>query len=389
MKNKKAIVVYIIIALVIIVPIVWQKTSTFLAGMKTAKLMSMPKRVSTVDVVENEINYKDEYVGRIIAEKEMKVVSRINGWLQKKYFTEGEYVKEGQVLCLIEPDEYILAVKNAQADYNRAKAVCDNAGIELKRAQELVKGDYVSRSYYDNAFAQYSTSKAAVDAAKAVLDKAKLNLSYTKIKAPYSGRIGNLIIPEGNYVTAQTGELASLVTIDPIFASFTVKSEDIAKFRNNETKSNIISNIPDVTVQLKLNDGTIYDEPGKLDFVDNKIDQDLGTIKYRATFENKKQQLVPNDFVRVIIKANFKSKVVLVPQEVVLENVSSKYVWMIDENNCAKQQNIKVNGQHEKQWIVTEGLEPGQRVISTNLQTMYQGAKVQVVQQEETQNENK
>lgn len=370
-KNK---LFWIILAVIIITPIVWNKTTTFINGLNTARMMSMPVKVETKTIEQQNIHTQFDYVGRIEPKNEVKIVSRVNGYLQKRYYKEGDFVKKGQPLLLIEQDEYILAVKNAEADLKRIQASYNNSLVELNRAKELIKGDYVSRSYYDEAYSKYAADKASVDAAKAILAKAKLNLSYTNILAPFDGKIGELFITEGNYVTAQTGELANLVSIDPIYASFTVKRDDLRILNGNSATSSIGADI-----SLKLTDGTIYDESGKVDFIDNTINKDLGTIMLRATFNNKNKKLIPNDFVRVILTSKEKQAVTLVPQDAVFENVNSKYVWMIDENNCAKQKDIKVNGQYGKSWIVSEGLNPGDIIIASNLQSIRSGSKVQVV----------
>ena len=246
----------------------------------------------------------------------------------------------------------------------------------MNRAKELVKGDYVSRSYYDQAFSKYAADRASVDAARADLAKKRLDLSYTKIYAPFDGKIGELSITEGNYVNAQVGELATLVTIDPVYATFTAKPEDLEKYKNGKD-NNIFNN---VDVALKLADESVYDETGKLDFMDNQIDKDLGTLTMRATFSNKKHQLIPNDFVRVVVTAKNKTTVTTVPQEAVLESVNGKYVWIIDEKGCAKQQDIEVSGAIDKNWIVKSGLKAGDTIISSNLQSIRQGSKVQVIE---------
>ncbi len=377
MNDKKTKMIVIIVLAIIIVPIAWNKISTFVNGIMMAQAMKAPTKVETAVVQEMDINEKADYVGRIQAEKEIKIVSRINGWLKEKYYKDGDFVKKGQLLFLIEPDEYIIAVKNAEAALRRAQATYNNAAVEMKRAKELVKGDYVSRSYYDEAYATFATSKATVDAARADLAQKRLDLSYTRICAPFDGKIGKLYIDEGNYVTAQTGELASLMTIDPIYATFNVKSEELIKYKRVKKASSF----PDVTITLKLADGSIYNEPGKLDFLDNHIDPDLGTIMLRTTFQNSHKILIPNDFVRVIMTANFKTKVSLVPQDAVLENVNSKYVWIIDENGCAKQKNIEVRGQYDKYWILKDGLKVGDVIIATNIQNLREGSKVQIVEQ--------
>ena len=168
-------------------------------------------------------------------------------------------------------------------------------------------------------------------------------------------------------------------------ATFTAKNDDLTKYTNDANK-NIFNN---VDVALKFADGSFYKEAGKLDFMDNQIDKDLGTLTMRATFANKNHQLIPNDFVRVILTSKFPTTVTVVPQEAVLESVNGKYVWMIDENGCAKQQDIEVNGSFERNWIVKSGLKAGDTIISSNIQSMRQGLKVQVIELTEQEKQEK
>lgn len=382
--NKKSIIITIAVLAIIIGSISYHMIAKKIAGINMAKAMSAPTRVETKAVEKTSIHDSIDFVGRIEAEKEIKIVSRVNGWLQKKFYKDGDFVKQGQLLLQIEPDEYALAVQNAEAALKQIQASYDNSAVELKRAKELVKGDYVSRSYYDKVYAQYASDKAGVESAKASLARARLNLSYTKIYAPYDGKIGELLIQQGNYVTAQTGEIAKLITVDPIYASFTMKQNDLARFN---LKPN--SRIPDAKITIQLADGTTYDEEGILDFMDNQIDKDLGTITMRATFNNKNKKLIPNDFVRVTLTANNTTDVLLVPQNAVLENVNSKYVWVIDEKNTAKQQDIEVFGPYKEFWIVKSGIKEGDIVISSNIQSIHQGTKIQVVELTDEEKEKK
>ena len=371
-KNKTKLVVIIILA-VIIVPIIFNRAKAFVFGVIGAKMMNMPTKVETTVIQETTFNPRIDVVGRIEEDKEVNIVSRVDGWLLKKYFNDGDFVKKGDVLFQIEPDTYAIAVKNAEANLRSAQANYNHSLVEMKRASELIKGDYVSRSYYDQAYAKYAIDKAAVDAAKADLEKRKLDLSYTKIYAPFDGKLGKATLDEGNYVTAQTGKLSSIVTVDPIYATFTLKGEELNIFNYDKTKNGL----PDTEVYIKLSDGTMYEEQGKIDFIDNKIDRDLGTITVRAVFPNHQRKLIPNEFVRVIMLSKTPSKETVAPQSAVLESINGKYVWMIDENNCAKQQNIEVSGVYEDNWIVISGLKPGDKIISSNLQMMRQGVKVQ------------
>ena len=217
--NKKKLIIGIIIALIIL-PIVFNKVMTFVSAKIMAKMSAKPPAVEIGTVVDGDYYPKTESVGRIEAKYSVDVVARINGWLQKSYFKEGNYVKKGQTLFLIQPHEYQIAVQQAQAAVRQSKAALVNAEKELTRARELVKNDFVSKSYFDQALATRDQNKAQLDANKTSLANAKLNLSYTQIKAPVDGKIGKIIITEGNLVNAQSGTLARIVSTSPIYVYF-------------------------------------------------------------------------------------------------------------------------------------------------------------------------
>ena len=374
-QNKKKLII-VIIAAVIVLPIIFNRAKTLIFGLINAKMMNAPVKVETKIIENAKIKPSMNVAGRLEEYMEIKIVSRVDGWVQKQAFHDGDIVQKGQLLYEIEPDTYIMAVRNAEAVLRSAQAKYEHSAVEMKRAAELVKGDYVSRSYYDQAYANYATDKAAVDAAKADLAKKRLDLSYTKIYAPRDGKIGKTQLDVGNYVNAQTGTLAVLVAIDPIYVNFTVKNEDLTIYKTPNSKDGL----PDATVEIQLPDGTIYDETGKIDFIDNKIDKDLGTISLRGMFNNKHKKLIPNEFVRVIMTANSETEVTIVPQNAVLESVNSKYVWSIDENGLAKQIDIDVSAPYEDNWIVINGLKPGDKIISSNIQSIRQGVKVKEIE---------
>ena len=379
LKNTKTRVI-VFLLVVILVPIAWNQYKSYLAGEAQKKAMAAPRAVQIMNPVVQDIYTQTESSGRIEAKYSVDIVARINGWLQKSYFEEGAKVQKGQTLFLIEPDQYQNLVNTASANVRQAQAALTNAEKELVRAQELVKSDYVSKSYYDQALATRDTSKAALDAAKAQLADAKLNLSYTKITSPVDGKIGKIIITEGNLVNTATGPIARVVSTSPIYAYFNLKSSEFLKLK----KQDLSADFSNMEVKLQLADGTLYDEVGKVEYVGNEINPTTGTIDLRATFENANELLVPGDFVSVTVKATQPKSVMTVPQSAVLDDANGYYVWTVDEEGKVARKDIKVSYEVNKNWIVEEGLETTDNVVAKGLQSIQVPGQVVVATPLET-----
>ena len=364
LKNKKHRWVLFLIVF-ILVPIALRQVTSYYAGYMQQKAAKMPKAVQTINPIVQDVYSESSSSGRVEAKYSVDIVARINVWLQKSYFAEGAKVQKGQTLFLIEPDQYQNLVNTAAANVRQAQASLVNAEKELIRAQELVKNDYVSKSYYDQAIATRDTSKAALDAAKAQLADAKLNLSYTKIVSPVDGKIGKIIITEGNLVNTATGPIARVVSTSPIYVLFNLKSSEFMKFKKGGS-----SNLDHMEVKLQLADGSIYDEVGKIEYVGNEVNQTTGTIDLRATFENANELLVPGDFVSVIIKSTQPREALAVPQSAALNDAQGYYVWIVDTENKAQRKNIKVSQEINKNWIVEEGLDATDNIVAKGIQSI-------------------
>ena len=344
----------------------FRQATAYYAGMKQAEAAKMPKAVQTMNPLTMEVYSETDSAGRVEARYAVDVVARINGWLQKSYFNEGDNVKKGQLLFLIEPDQYQNLVNTASANVRQAQAAYTNAEKELERAQELVKSDYVSKSYYDQALANRDTSKAALDAAKAQLADAKLNLSYTKIISPVDGKIGKIMITEGNLVNATSGPITRVVSINPTSVIFNLKSSEFLKLKKNDTSDDF----ENMEVKLQLADGTIYDEKGKISYVGNEVNPTTGTIELRAIFDNSKELLVPGDFVSVMVKSTIPRETLAIPQSAALNDAQGYYVWTVVEDNKVARKNIKVSQEINKNWVVEEGLEATDNVVAKGLQSI-------------------
>ncbi len=365
----------ILVLLVIIVPIIYNKTSGYIAGMIQKKLMMMPKEVEVSTPHIEEVNVSAEATGRVEAQYSVDLVARVPGFLIKKYFKEGDFVKKGQLLFQIDPKEYQYEVNNSQANVNQYEALLKNAQQELNRANALVKEDLISRSDADSSLASRNQYRALLDAAKQQLELAKLNLGYTSIKSPIDGRIGKVNITEGNYVTATSGGLVNISSVDPVYVTFSIKSADFVKLlrASNELK--------DVDVKVQFTGGSWYDKIGRINFVDNKIDVDSGSVTLRATFDNSKKWLIPGDYMKVELVAPKVVKYLTVPQSCTKgDAMSGYYVWAIEDDKAVRK-NIKVSDDINNNWVVDSGLNLDDVIVVSGIQNIVaEGQKLKPIQ---------
>ena len=365
----------VIILLIIIVPIIYNKAAGVVAGVIQRRALSMPKEVVVDNPHVEKINVSAEATGRVEAKYSIDVIARVSGFLLKKYFNEGDFVKEGQILFQIDPKEYQLSVNNSMATVNQYQALYTNAQQELDRANALVKEDLISRSDVDQSLATRNQNKALLDAAKQQLELSRVNLSYTTIKSPIDGRIGKVNITEGNYVTASSGSLVNVASVSPVYVSFSLKSDDFVKLLRASDK------FKDVQVKVQFSDGDWYDEIGTINFVDNKIDQDSGSVSMRATFNNSKGWLVPGGYMKVKLIAPKLVEFMTVPQACTKgDAMSGYYVWAVDKDNKAVRKNIKVSDDINNNWVVEDGLKMSDVIVVSGIQNVSQeGQKLKTV----------
>lgn len=349
--------------------------------------MSAVPTVQLQEVEKKEIYKSIEIPGRVQSSDKVDLVARIDGYLQKKHFKEGDFVKKGQILLTIEPTQYLNILNKAKADLESAKAKLYKSERDYKRGDELVKKDFISKSTYDGLYADKLAAKAAVDAAQAALAEAQRNYNYTSIESPVDGKIGSLNIQEGNYVTMQSGTLATVIKTNPIYVKYSVDSKQFDQLRN-------LNFIPKkgaelAKVDIVLPSGKLYPIKGTQDFFDNQISTSTGTIDFRATFENNDNTLIPGDFVKVKVYSNVKQNVLTVPQEYTLQDTRGKFVYVVDSDNIVQTRYFKDNGQFENSWIIKDGLKEGDKFVSTNLTKLMPKSKVKIAETTKAEGENK
>ena len=367
----------ILVLLVIIVPIVYNKLAGTVMGLIQRQAMMQPKEVVVNEPQTEEVNISVESTGRVEAKYSVDVIARVSGFLLKKYFKEDDFVKKGQLLFQIDPKEYQLEVNNSQAAVNQYGALLKNAQQELNRANALIKEDLISHSDVDQSLATRNSNRALLDSARQKLELARVNLSYTRIHSPIDGRIGKVKITEGNYVDATSGSLVNISSMNPVYVTFSLRSQDFVKLLKASDK------FKDVQVKAQFDNGVIYDKIGKIDFVDNQIDQNSGSVQMRAVFDNSKGWLVPGDYMKVTLIAPKKVEYMTVPQACAKgDAMSGYYVWTVEDGKAVRK-DIKVSDDINNNWVVDSGLDKSDQVIVSGIQNIaMQGQKVKVIDAE-------
>lgn len=340
----------------------------------------------TAEVVENRSVIRQfEAPARVVAKYRVDVLARISGYLTKSYFKEGDYVKAGQILFEIEPQQYEYAVSQAKANLANAQSQSDYYQKQLARYEELVKMDYIAKSDYDNVLAQSNAYNAQVDSALSAYKDAQRNLSYTNVKAPVDGRVGLISVTVGNFVTSMSGPLTTINSSNPMYITFPLNSKDFGELVRIDGAANV-----DRDVEFIFNTGQKYEVKGIQDFHDNKIDESTGTITLRATFANPDDKLIQGDFGRVIIYSRSEDNVPVIPQSATQENQEGRYVYILDEKDLPRMVYIKTSGQtSDGQWIVSEGIKTGDRIITSGLQSVIPGKAVRILNSNQPPLENK
>lgn len=374
---KKKILLIIIIALI---AIGFRFVTSSIGGMmkQKAKLNVAPPNVVVQQIEENNVIRTFDAPGRVVSKYQVSIMARISGYLQKSFFKEGDYVKAGETLFLIEPAEYQNASNVAGANIQNIKAQLAYANKQLARAEELVRQDYIAKAKYDEILANRDALKAQLSAAQSNYKDTNRNLSYTRVKAPVDGRIGIIDVTVGNYVTPSSGSLTTINSTNPIYVTFPLSSEDYAAISSIDKKADARRK-----VELFFQNGDKYELNGVQDFLDNKVDQTTGTVTLRATFQNPNNKLLHGEFVNVRLFANNPVKVPVVPIVAVQENQEGKYVYTIDNKGLPKLTYIKTQGQSGDNWIVKDGLKYGEKVIVEGILKVTPGSPVKIVSKEQ------
>ena len=352
-------------------------------------------KVMVAEAKFEEVNKYKEYVGQVTSVMKEVLNARIQGYLIKRNFVEGAFVKKNDLLFVIQQDEYKAKVEVEKGNLLKAQAQQKNAEIEYERFKYLSKTKAVSEKTFDFAAAARGSAEGDVAVAKGNLDLAKLNLSYTEIIAPCDGKIGKVTYDVGNLVGPKSEALATVYMYDPIYVEFNVNESSLIQVLSDKSYrtqlpkgSNDGTKIPGLRIALKLADSSYYDIFGEICFIDNKINPTTGTILFRALFKNPNQILVPGEFVTVKVEKVNKSKILAVPQTAFLQDQLGPYVYIVDKNNEVEQKHVTLGNFYGTVTEVKKGLKEGEVIITQGLQKVRPGIKVIPVKTKQGLKEN-
>ncbi|MBF0328827.1 MAG: efflux RND transporter periplasmic adaptor subunit [Nitrospirae bacterium] len=323
-----------------------------------------------------------ELSGRTSAYLTAEVRPQVSGIIQKRLFTEGADVKAGEVLYQIDPAAYQAAYNSAKASLAKSEANLNPIRLKSERYRELVKINAVSQQDFDDISAALKLAEADIEAAKAALETARINLAYTKVTAPISGRIGRSSVTEGALVTAnQPAALATIQEISSIYVDVTQSSSELLRLKQNLANGMLKNNkSSQAKVSLILEDGSAYPLSGTLKFSEITVDPSTGSITLRAIFPNPKHILLPGMFVRAHMEEGVNEHAILVPQRGVTRNqAGNAMVMLVGSEEKVEPQVIKVVRTVGDNWLVSDGLKAGDRVILEGLQKARPGTPVKAV----------
>lgn len=333
----------------------------------------------TVHVVESApLAVTTELPGRTSAFRIAEVRPQVSGIVLKRNFTEGSDVEAGQSLYQIDPATYQADYDSAKGELAKSEAAAAIAHLTVKRYVPLVGTKYISQQEYDQAIADARQADASVIAAKAAVESARINLAYTKVTSPISGRIGKSSVTEGALVTnGQATALATVQQLDPIYVDVTQSSNDFMRLKQSIAQGSLHKDNTSSTVELVMENGLSYPLKGTLQFSDVTVDESTGSITLRAVFPNPQHTLLPGMFVRARVDEGVQPNAILVPQQGVTRTPRGDATVMVvnDKSQAETRPVVAVQAIGDK-WLISEGLQSGDKVIVSGLQKARPGVQV-------------
>ncbi|HEY6602869.1 MAG TPA: efflux RND transporter periplasmic adaptor subunit [Xanthobacteraceae bacterium] len=338
-----------------------------------------PPTVTVAKPIQRTIIDQDEYVGRFVPVDVVEVRARVSGYLDQIHFTDGQIVKQGDLLFTIDKRPYQNTLDQARANLQTAKSNVAFTQSDLARGQQLVRERTISEQIYEQRAQAFRNAQASVAASEAMVRQAELDLEYTELRAPIAGRIGDRRVTQGNLVMGGTGGtslLATIVSIDPIRFEFTFDEGALLRYQRLASGKGEVAGLGGTAVRLKLLDETDFSHPGRMDFVDNVIDRASGTIRGRAQLSNADGLFTPGMFARVQVPASAPYQALMLPDAAIATEQARKFVYVIDQDNVARLRYVTLGQVVDDLRVIKDGLADGDRVVINGLMRVRQGQKV-------------
>ena len=331
--------------------------------------MPPPPEVSVAQVLNKDVSRWDEFTGRVTAIETVELRPRVSGYVQQVAYQEGQEVKKGDLLFVVDPRPYKARLAQAEADLERARAEARLAQMQDKRAQTLVEAKAISREEFETRRAASTQGDAAVRAAEVAVENARLDLQFTSVRSPINGRAGRAMVTEGNLANADTTLLTTVVSQDPVFVYFESDEQSFLRYQELARKGERAETKNPVRVGLASEQG--YPHEGTVDFVDNQVDPSTGTIRARAVLKNPDRIFTPGLYARVQLQGSGQFKAMLIDDKAVLTDQDRKYVYVLGEKNAATRKDVKLGPVIDGLRVVTSGLAPSDKVIVHGVQKVF------------------
>jgi membrane fusion protein, multidrug efflux system len=338
-----------------------------------------PPRVGYVVVQASSVPVEESLPGRVAAFQISEVRPQVSGVILRRLFSEGSIVREGQTLYQIDASIYQAQVAQASANLQSARASAEAAGARAERYRPLAEMEAVSKQDYTDALAQARQANAAIAQNNAALRTAQINLRYTRVPAPISGRIGLSRYTQGALVTANQAEALTTITrLDPVYVDIQQSASDLLGLRRSLSQGGTIPAM--AQVRLKLPDGSDYGYTGSVQFTEVVVNADTGSVTLRARFPNPQSLLLPGMFVTASFAQAINTTAYLVPQQAIARDPKgSATLWVVGPGNTAVARTVVAERTDGTNWVVTQGLAAGEKVITQGVANLKEGAKVKPV----------
>jgi membrane fusion protein (multidrug efflux system) len=333
--------------------------------------------VTTITVTPTDVPVVFEHVAQTQSSHVVNIYARVTGFLDKRTYTEGAVVKEGQTLFLMDPKPFQVQLDQAQAALAMQEASLQTARSNLARVKPLTALNALSQKDLDDANGQFQTAAAAVEQAKAQVASAKLNLSYTTITSPVTGITSAALQTDGTYINQQNSQLATVMVLTPMWVNFSVSENELKKYRDDIDRGRLRApRDEDYVVEIVLVDGSLFPHTGRITFLAPSFNAQTGTFLLRASVDNPQGVLRPNQYVRARAKGAVRPKAMLVPQRAVQQGAKGHSLWVVGAEGKAESRPVVVGDWHGTDVIIVEGLRAGDQVIVDGALTLRPGEPV-------------